>query len=231
MKKLRLVALAALLAAWPGVARADSPLMEYIEGWSGPGPFKVLWFAGLDLRLWCQPSAEAKEDSRGRQQLNCLSDDGRRVKSLVLFNFNIGHNDGGQLFSDDPNDKRDVKQTTLEVAYMYRVNPIVDVGSGIQWVHLTGDGGTGTNSFDVWKTGVPIRLTITPLGLKRFSPKNEAWSRFIHLKYESTFFGGTTQASDFGNTTSHYKSGKEFQSRVSLNLDFAPIVSWLKPHS
>ena len=226
MKKLRLAALAALLVTWPSVARADSPIMEFIEGWSGPGPFKVL-FTGADLRVACLPNDLGKRDRVSEQFMNCYRDDADRVKGRFMFNINTGSNGGDQLFSDDATDVRTVHQRTIEVLYMHQLNSVVEVGGGIQWVRLSSDEGA---RFSFTRTGFPIRMTFTPLVFLNSGGKKHALARLVHLSYESAFFGGTLQAADFANTTSRFKASKEFQSRLVSHIDASPLIAALWPH-
>jgi hypothetical protein len=227
MKTLRLVVLAALLLALrPGVAHADSIIMEFIEGWSGPGPFKVI-FSGLDLRVACLPNALGKLDRVSQQFLNCYRDDAERLKGRFMFNINTGSNGGTQLFADDAADVRTVHQLTYELLYMHQLNSVVELGGGVQWVRLSSDEGT---AFSFTRTGFPIRLMFTPLGFLHFSGKKQALARLVHLSYESAYFGGTIQASDFGNTTSRFKASKEFQSRLVSHIDVSPLIFAKWPH-
>jgi hypothetical protein len=226
MTRLRIITLFALLACWPAMAHADSPILEFIEAWSGPGPFRVN-FSGVDLRVVCLPNALGRLDRLSQQFMNCYRDDAERLAGRFMFNINTGSNGGTQLFSDDATDVRTVHQLTYELLYMHQLNSVVEVGGGIQWVRLSSDEGT---AFSFTRTGVPIRITFTPLGFLHFSGKKKALARLIHLSYESAFFGGTLQASDFGNTTSRFKAGKESQSRLVSHIDVSPLIAALWPH-
>ncbi|HUK34976.1 MAG TPA: hypothetical protein VLV86_13725 [Vicinamibacterales bacterium] len=232
MRRLTFIALAAVLAIWSGTARADSPLLEYIEAWSGPGPF-VVKFTGADIRVVCLPSEAANDESLRRQLLDCQRDDPSRVRGLFMFNFAFADNGGKQLFTDDPNDARKVEQHSFEIAYMQRLNSVVDVGGAIQWVHLITDAPAIPSSVyvaaSVWRTAPTIRLTITPLGFMRFPGRERGLSRAIHLQYESAYFGGTWQASDFGNFVSRYHASKEFQSRVAVAIDVGALLFGIHP--
>jgi len=247
MKRLKLVALATLLVCWPAAARADSPIMEFIEGWSGPGPFKV-YYTGIDLRVVCLPNDRAKigpdKDTIADQYFwNCYRDDDTRLKGRFMFNFNTGSNGGTtQLFSDDLLDNRNVDQKTIEIVYMHQLSSIVQVGGGIQWVRLSGDAAAASpatptapaqhavDAFSFWRTGFPIRITFTPLGYLRLPGRKQGLSRLVQLTFESAYFGSTTKAENFGNHVSKFSASKEFQGRVVLGLDAAPLIAALKPH-
>ena len=233
MKRLTIFAGAALLAL-TGVARADSPILEFIEGWSGPGPYS--WAKGFDIRVACLPSDAASGDSIARQFWNCQTDDASKVRGLFMFNVNWGDNGATQLFTDDPFDRRMVKQLTIEAVYMHRINSVVDIGGGLQWVRLTDDAQPATATSvayaasTLWRTGVPFRVTFTPLGFMHFGGRARGLSRLVHLQYESAYFGGSSQASDYGNTVSRYTAKKEFQSRVAVSVDIAPLLVAIHPN-
>ena len=233
MKRVTLL-VAAGIVALSGIAYADSPILEFIEGWSGPGPYT--WAKGFDIRLACLPSREAAENSLRRQFWNCYTDDASRVRGLFMFNVNWGDNGGGQLFTDDLFDRRTVKELTLEAVYMHRVNSVVDIGGGIQWVRLTTDAPTaaaarlGYSEAVVWRTGVPFRVTFTPLGFMHFNGRARGVSRLVHLQYESAYFGSSSQGSDYGNPFSRYSTKREFQSRVGVSVDIAPLLVAIHPN-
>jgi hypothetical protein len=119
---------------------------------------------------------------------------------------------------------------------MHRVNSVVDIGGGIQWVRLTTDAPTaaaarlGYSEAVVWRTGVPFRVTFTPLGFMHFNGRARGLSRLVHLQYESAYFGGSSQASDYGNPFSRYSTKKEFQSRVGVSVDIAPLLVAIHPN-
>jgi hypothetical protein len=226
MRRLTFAVVVALLTL-SSVARADSPLLEYIEAWSGPGPY-VVKFTGADIRVACLPSADAKGDSVRSQFWACYTDNPSRVRGIFMFNFAFADNGGKQLFADDPNDIRKVQQATYEIAYMQRLNSIVDVGGAIQWVRLSTDAPATPSAVYAaatgWRTAPAIRLTFTPLGFMKFSGAAGGLSRIVHLQYESAYFGGTWSAADFGNSVSRYRASKEFQSRVAVSIDVAPLL-------
>ena len=233
MKRLTLLAVATLLAI-SSAAHADSPIIEFIEGWSGPGPYS--WAKGFDIRVACLPTDAAASDSRARQFWNCYTDDASKVRGLFMFNVNWGDSGGTQLFTDDPFDRRMVKQLTVEAVYMHRLTPVVDIGGGLQFVRLTDDAQPATATSvayaasTLWRTGVPLRVTFTPLGFMRFSGRARGLPRLIHLHYESAYFGGSSQASDYGNPVSRYSAKKEFQSRVAVSVDIAPLLVAIHPN-
>jgi len=235
MRHLRFIALAAfILSSWAGTAHADNVIMEFIESWSGPGPYP--WAKGVELQVACLPTREGAADSLARQFWNCHTGDASRVRAEFMFNVNWGDNGGNQLFTDDQFDRRNVKQLTLEAVYMHRVNSVVDIGGGIQGVRLTADAPAATSAAaaysaaTLWRTGVPFRVTFTPLGFMHFEGRARGLSRLVHLQYESTYFGGSSQASDYGNPFSRYSAKREFQSRVGVSLDIAPLLVAIHPN-
>jgi hypothetical protein len=235
MRRLKIIAFAALLiAAWSSAAHADNLILEYIEAWSGPGPYT--WAKGFDIRVACIPSAEAKGDSIARQFWNCHTDDPSRVRGLFMFKATWGDSSGTQLFADDPLDRRTVKQLTIDAAYMHRLNSVVDVGGAIQWVRLTDDAQAATatsvaySASTQWRTAPALRVSFTPLGFMHFEGRARGLSRLIHLQYESAYYGGSSTALDYGNPVSRYSAKKEFQSRVAIALDIAPLLVAIHPN-
>jgi hypothetical protein len=215
-----------VIAGWSNIARADSWILDYIESWSGPGPYS--WTQGFDVNVACLATADGSRDSRKEQYWNCHLDDPKKVRAMFTFKASWGDNDANQLFSDDPNDRRNVKQTTIEALFIYRLNTMIDVGAGMQWAHLSDDAQAATATTaayfasSLWRTGPALRVTFTPLG---FLDLPHSLSRIVHVEYESAFFGGTSTAADYGNFVSRYSARKEFQSRVGVAIDIAPLLS------
>jgi hypothetical protein len=150
------------------------------------------------------------------------------VRAMFTFKASWGDNDASQLFSDDPNDRRNVKQTTIEALFIYRLNTMIDVGAGMQWARLSDDAqaATATNpqyfASSLWRTGPTVRVTFTPLG---FLDLPHSLSRIVHVQYESAYFNGSSTAADYGNFVSRYSARKEFQSRIGIGIDIAPLLS------
>ena len=105
---------------------------------------------------------------------------------------------------------------------------MIDVGAGMQFAHLSDDAQAATatsvaySASSLWRTGPALRVTFTPLG---FLNLPHSLSRIVHVEYESAFFGGTSTAADYGNFVSRYSARKEFQSRVGVAIDIAPLLS------
>jgi hypothetical protein len=234
MTRLKALALAALITAGSGVAHADSPLIEYIEGWSGPGPYA--WAKGVDFRVACLPSDAASGDSIRRQFWNCYTDDAKKVKGLFMFNVHWADNGNTQLFSDDLFDFRKVKQLTLEAMFMYRVNSVVDVGGGIQWARVDDDAQAATSvspayaASTQWRTAPALRVSITPLEFLHLKGRARGVPRLVHLYMDTAFFTGSSTALDYGNPVSRYSAKKEFQTRAGVSIDIAPLLVAIHPN-
>ena len=233
MRRLTFIALALLITFGPSVAHADNSILEYIEGWSGPGPYA--WTKGVEVQIWCLPTREAAKDSLRRQLWSCHTDDAARVRGQFTFGASWGDTGGSQPFMDDPLDRRTVKQLTIEAMYLHRLNSIIDVGGGVQWVRLTNDTQLATatsvaySASTQWRTGPALRVSFTPLGALHFTGRAGGLSRLIHLEYESAYFGGSWTAADYGNPVSRYSARNEFQSRVGIAIDFAPLLVAIHP--
>jgi hypothetical protein len=233
MRAIKVVVLAALLSSWAAAAQADNVIMEFIESWSGPGPYA--WTKGVEVQIVCLPTREAAGDSFTSQLWSCHKDDPARVRGQFTFGASWGDTGGAQPFMDDPLDRRSVKQLTIEAMYLHRLNSIVDVGGGVQWVRLTNDAQLATvtsvaySASTQWRTGPALRVSFTPLGALHFSGRAGGLSRLIHLEYESAYFGGSWTAADYGNPVSRYSAKKEFQSRVGIAIDLAPLLVAIHP--
>lgn len=219
MNRLRLIAAAALLTACSGVAHADNGILEYIESWSGPGPYA--YARGFDVNVYCLRQTTAPKVEALQAAFDCHTDN-KQLRAMFTFKWTRGDNGNNQLFIDDRNDKRLVTQNTYEALFIYRLNSILDVGGGLQLSRLSDDlqQGTPYTGSTLWRTGPAVRVTVTPFGALNWP---FGLSRLVHVQYESAFFGGTSQALDYGNPISNYSAQKEFQSRVALGIDLAPV--------
>ena len=216
MRRLRFVMLGVFVMACASAAHADSVIIEYIESWSGPGPYAYV--KGFDVNVACLE----KKTSKLSTGFDCHTDD-KNLQAMFTFKYTRGDNDASRLFIDDPNDHRLVKQTTYEALFIYRLNSILDVGGGLQLAQLTDDTQQGTpySGSTLWRTGPAVRVTVTPFGALSWP---YGFSRILHVQYESGFFGGTSHAADYGNPISNYSAQKEFQSRVALGIDLGPLI-------
>lgn len=220
------VMLTAALAMWPAVTYAESDIIAWLEGLSGPGPFHVKG-KSFEQRLFCLPKGEGKADTAARQMWNCFADDDEKVQALFTFTISSGSTGSAQLFKDDPNDVRDVHQLTIETMASYRANRVIDVGGGVQFIRFSSDEGA---SFSFWRVGLtPLRLTLTPFGfLKPVSPRSKGLPRLIHLQFEDTLLQGIS-GSDFNNFKTTYHTDREFQARASILFDFAALLRAIHP--
>ena len=221
MTKARLLVVVALLVVWPRAAHAESGLIEYLEQWSGPGPYISKPFFAEDFRVTCRSAAGAWISIKNGPCLNNQAD----IKQFFLVGFALGKQGERVLFADDPSDKQEVATFTLRAAYMYRINPVLDVGPGIQAVRYA-DSFFGSNRFSFWRVGPSIRVHITPLGIAHKSDdtsKKSLARRMVYVQFEDTWVPVGMSGGDFHNSVTKFDSGKEFQTRLNLTIDI-PIL-------
>ena len=210
-----ILATVVMLALCPSIASAESDVLAWLDGLSGPGPFTVK-FAGFELNAWCYPLNSGCYVNDG------VDDNKGDAKWLVKFGTSWGSTGSQQLFSDDPLDVRNVKERLITAMVMYRANRVVDAGLGMEIVNFASDEGA---SFSFWRAGwVPARLSVTPFGLLKASGRWKGAPRLIHLQAESIWFKDGFTGADFNNTRTKFSVGSEYQTRVSILFDVGALA-------
>jgi len=222
----------ALLVAWPAQAFAMSDVLGWLGELSGPGPWKIN-FTGVESRLWCQATAAAANDTKKQRVGNCLLDKPEKTRAVLAYQLTWAGTGVTQLFKDDPSDRREAREFTLSVAYMYRVSSFFEVGAGASYIHFyTGDkpdpnvNANPNPDFGFSRLGlIPARVTLTPFALSRGS---SPWARIVHLQFETTWIPGGFSGTDFNNTRTAYNVNSDFQSRAVILLDGAAALRGIK---
>src|SRR5262245_13024077 len=160
MRRLRLLVLAVVCAVWPATVHAQSEILDWLQGGSGPGPYHA-YGTGYEVRVWCRPTGIGVMDTAKRKVWNCLLDDPDRTSAVLSFGTTWASSGNNRLFVDDLNDVRDVKERRLTAAFTYRANRLLSVGGTVDAIQFKSDQG---NAFSFWRLGIGPRLVFTPCG-------------------------------------------------------------------
>jgi len=220
-----------VFAGWPAGAYAASDILGFLGELSGPGPWKIN-FAGVEERLWCQPTAAASADSQKQKFADCLLDRPDKTRAVVSFQATWAGTGVTQLFKDDPSDVREAREFTMSVAYMYRVSSFFQVGAGASFMHFySGDAPdksvnpSPNPDFGFTRLGlIPARVTLTPFGTLGSSNREKAVYRLVSLQFETTWIPQGFSGSDFNNSKTAYKVGGDYQTRAVVILDGAAAI-------
>ncbi len=229
MIKRQLIVLVALFAMWPARVYAQSDILDWLAELSGPGPFhakNLITLRAAELRVWCFHKSGVQAMALGKHVASCLLDDEdeKNTRALVTFGYSLAESGSQPLFRDDPNDVRNVHQSTFSVMLMYRADRIVDVGGGVQWKRFSTDEG---NSFSFWRVGLtPARVTLTPFrAIPTTSSSWQSVERLVHFQFEEDWLPQGFTGADFNNRTTRFNVGAEFQSRVSVLFDIGSFIN------
>jgi hypothetical protein len=219
-----LVVLAGLLL--PTTARAQSEIIDWLANLSGPGPFANKG-RGYDVNVLCYPlksdcwsndGIDLQDDTKPEEQRHR-----NNAKVVVRVGYSYAWTGSQQLFQDDTTDVRNVKENIISTAVMYRANPIVDVGAGIDFIRFSSDEGA---AFSFWRTGwVPARVSVTPLGLIDAKTGRARFTRrLFHLNLEAIWLHEGFSGADFNNAKTKFSVGNEYQTRLSLLIDGVAVA-------
>lgn len=214
MKRMRLCLFGLLFLAFPAVAHAESDWWDFLEGLSGPGPFKGVTFG---QRVLC-----IKEDDRARTHTatSCMSDVDDNIRALVNVEFGFYTSGDRPRFSDTPNDRATVHLWRLHSTYYLRVSPILDIGAGGGVYIFTGGG------FDHQTHPIvtPVEAILVPLGFIRSSPRATKLGRLLRLHFSQSWVFGDIKAADFGSLSTYLRTG-EFNRKFGIGVDIGSLIS------
>lgn len=204
MKKASLCAIVALVAMWPSSARADSGFLEWLDSFSGPGPF---WGYGFETRAFCVNDAGAVHA--------CVSDvGGVRWMLSAEGGFFTSHDD--PRFADTPADMQSVHLVSVVPKIWYRVHPMLDVGIGAGLVALSGNG------FEtIYRAQIPIGVTVVPLGFLK-GGRAERWGRVFRVQLSENYIAKGITAAEL-NSRSTYSAGGEFHKSIAFVFDYGVL--------
>ncbi len=214
MARRRLAVLIVWFATWPAGAFAQGDFIDYLNQFSGPGPFYG-HIQSLNLRLLCMK--DVGNDSHDFD--SCISDTDEKIRTVIDMNFGLAASGDNRRFSDappqDPLNTLPVRSFRVGATYSYRVSPMLDVGAGGGIMVLTGDGFENqTHPFFT-----PFTVSFVPLGFMR----NGAWlkwGRVLRIRYSGRYvLGELNAAKDFHAQSNYLKEG-EFNQGFNIGFDF-----------
>ncbi len=206
MTRVRLIVLVGLFAlCCPAGAYAQSDFLDWLDSLSGPGPFQGFT---VGMRTVCARDNAGKLDTGW-----CIADTDPNIKTVMNVEFGWATTGKQLRFSDAPGDAP-VHASRLNVTYMYRVSPMLDVGVGIGGLMLSGDGFTN----QLHPIFTPATVTFTPFGMLR-GPTSAKWGRVLRIKFSDRYIFGDLKAVDFGSVSSYLRHG-EFNPSFGIGVDF-----------
>jgi hypothetical protein len=216
MKRGLLVALVAGCALLlPVQASAQSEILDWLEQLSGPGPFHG-YLMSAHSRVFC--TVKDGDDTRAQW---CFDDTGDKIKSVMTAEFAFASSDSNIRFSDATTEAQNtlpVHATRVLVSYQYRFHPMLDLGVGVGAIVFSGDDFANQTH----PVLTPLTMTFTPLGFMR--GEHAKWGRVLRLKYSERFILGDIRAADFHSLVSKYVKNGEWNTGISISLDFWPFI-------
>jgi hypothetical protein len=208
-----LVAACALLL--PVRASAQSDILDWLEQLSGPGPFHG-YFMSASSRVFC-----TIDDGGGTVARWCFDDTSDKIRSVMTAEFAFASSDSNIRFADATTEAQNtlpVHATRVLVNYQYRFHPMVDLGVGVGAIIFSGEDFTNQTH----PVLTPLTLTFTPLGFLKGD--HAKWGRVLRIKYSERFILGDIRAADFHSLVSKYVKNGEWNSGISIGVDFWPFA-------
>jgi len=208
-----LVAVSALLR--PAHALAQSEILDWLESLSGPGPFHG-YFMSAHSRVFCTFS-----DGGAQRADWCFDDTSDKIRSVMTAEFAWASSDSNLRFADattEPQNVLPVHATRVMVNYQYRFHPMLDLGVGVGGIVFSGDDFTNQTH----PVLTPLTMTFTPLGF--IKGDKVKWGRLLRLKYSERYILGDIRAQDFHSLVSKYVKNGEWNTGISLSVDFWPFL-------
>lgn len=210
MRRSRLFAIAGLLALWPGVARAQGGLIDFLESWSGPGPFHPTR-PGYSVRLFCV--------GVDRPVIACLNDAGtNRIKAVLVAEGAWYDSDHNPRFADTPTDTSPIDLQKHGFTFMYRVSPSLDIGAGLGWMQFSAPDFGNVNKWLL----MPLTVSYIPFGFVH-ADSADGWTRFgriLRLRYALNYLPQGISASEFKSKESKYFKSGDVARSFAIVLDF-----------
>jgi hypothetical protein len=186
---------------------------RWIDRLSGPGPF---WALGVNLVVACGIDRDGPLYARG--DISSCDDRAADVRSIVELRGRYLWKLSGPLFTDTPGDQRDMGGLMLDVLASTRLHPMLDVGAGVGYIGLWGDGFEAQHRFTI----IPVSTALRPFAF-RVPPDYEGtlgfWQRAVSIKYEIITVVPGYSGVDFGNAVTSYSTKVEYVSSVGITID------------
>jgi hypothetical protein len=222
MKNARALILIGMVIFCPGRAYAGDGWWDWLDAFSGPGPFHG---ASFSEKLWCPQAANQQEQQPLRKGFyNCgLSDRSTDIKAALTLSASWLTSGSQPRFRDldheDPNNTRSVTVFRLDPAWNVRIHETLDFGFGVGYMRVSGDGFEPLNRVTI----TPASVTFVPFA----SVSDSHWGRVFRIKFGVTFVPGPgdISGSDFGAPEADLQLGSEMLPRMSVGVDFGSIWS------
>jgi len=218
MKRAIFIALVAVCALMrPASAFAQSDFLDWLESFSGPGPFHG-HLRSLNSRALCTLS----EDGKQRVDWWCGNDTDPRIRNVVAAEVAWPDSDSHIRFADAPTEPQNtlqVRATRVLVTYAYRFHPMLDLGVSAGALVFSGPD-FPNQTHPVLS---PLTLTFTPLGFLH-GEKTAKWGRVIRVTYAERYVLGDIRAQDFDSLKSTYFKNGEWNTGISMAVDVWPFI-------
>ena len=216
MRKVRLVVCALLLLSVPRPAHAQSDFWDFIEGFSGPGPFKGKMLS-FSTRVGC---IREDKDTLDHHYGTCWTDVDPQIKAVFLVDYGLTWTGDRPVFADTPGDIRNLTLQKFGVTYMTRLSPVLDLGFGAGGLVFTG---TGLGAV-FYPQITPAAITFVPFGYLRSSDAQRRWGRFFRIKFAEIWVPSTINArKDFASLSGYDKEG-DFVRNFSVDFDLGVLI-------
>ncbi len=217
--KRAVIVVAALVCALirPASAHAQSDFIDWLESFSGPGPFHTYFPLSIGSRVLC-----GYDEGSAHRVGTCLSDVDPKITTVLTAEYAWASSHNNDRFvgvTTDPLNNAPVNTSRILVNFYYRLSPMFDIGAGGGAFFFTGDG------FDNQTHPIltPLAVTFTPFGYWR-SPKWVKWGRVIRVKFAEKYVVGDISAADFHSTATYLRHG-ELNSELRVGFDFWSFLS------
>ena len=215
MTRTRLLLMMIALLAWPGQAHAARGFWGWLEELSGPGPFTGIFVTSVTVACAGGQATRLGSCVDTRRDVSTI----RRTLVVRIGVFDSGD---GPRFTDLPETDADnqgkVRLTAVTGLYLFRLHPSFDIGTGLGFVNLSGEG------FDSFYKLVltPVNASFAPFALKW--PESR-YARLLRLELDNSFVPQGFTGADFNNSRTKFDSGPEFLTRAAIVLD-ATALFW-----
>jgi hypothetical protein len=220
MKRAVLVAAALVcLVVRASSAYAQSDFIDWLEGFSGPGPFHTYYPLSIGTRVVC-----GYDEGNRHRVSTCLADIDPKIKTLLTVDYAWASSHNNERFvgtplAVDPLNTAPVNSSRILVNFYYRLSPMFDIGAGGGAFIFTGDGFENQTHPIL----TPLAVTFTPFGYWH-SKKWVKWGRVIRVKFAEKYVLGDIRAADFHSPSTYLRNG-EFNPEFRVGFDFWSFLS------
>ncbi len=225
------MAVIAVVMMCPSRASAESDMISWLDGLSGPGPFygRIPGISGQDFKIICRATTDDKfhplfaaQFDGGKDRLPCLTNS-NEIKWYFSVHFNFLTTFDKNQFNEPI--QRSVNAKVLEAVWRWRVHRSLDAGVALGWTGFT-DGRDQTNTFSMVNrfTATPVSIMLRP---GEWFADNR-WTRAIGLRFNEAILFGDTTSVDFGGVPGAFQRGTEANARFALTFDYF-VASLGKP--